>query len=83
MPQSGSAFENSLRSSQSALSGYFGAAHTQMPAQVELYEQLGRQALQWAFVDVFRWLALLCFACVILVWFLKKVKPGKAPEGVH
>jgi len=48
-----------------------------------LYQQLERQALNWAFVDVFRWLSLLCLLCVVLVWFLKKVKPGKAPEGVH
>jgi len=26
---------------------------------------------------------MLCFACVIIVWFFKKVKPGKAPAGAH
>jgi DHA2 family multidrug resistance protein len=83
MPQSGAAYENSLKGAQQAVTGYFGAAHSQMPAQVELYEQLGRQALQWAFVDVFRWLSILCMSCVIFVWFLKKVKPGKAPAGAH
>jgi DHA2 family multidrug resistance protein len=48
-----------------------------------LYQQLGQQALNWAFVDVFRWLSLLCFVCVGAVWLLKKVKPGKAPAGAH
>jgi DHA2 family multidrug resistance protein len=48
-----------------------------------LYQQLGQQALNWAFVDVFRWLSLLCFVCVAAVWLLKKVKPGKAPAGAH
>ena len=53
------------------------------PAQATLYSQLGRQAAAWAFVDVFRWLSLLCFFCVGVVWFFKKVKPGKGPAGAH
>ena len=36
-----------------------------------------------AFVDIFRWLSILSFACVIAVWFFKKVKPGKGPAGAH
>jgi DHA2 family multidrug resistance protein len=70
-----------------ALTGYLGH-HTAPPnaagaAQQVLYQQLNRQALLWSFVDVFRWMSLICFACVILVWFFKKAKPGKAPVGVH
>jgi DHA2 family multidrug resistance protein len=34
-------------------------------------------------VDVFRWLSIILFVCVIAVWFLKKVKPGKGPAGAH
>jgi DHA2 family multidrug resistance protein len=45
--------------------------------------ELQRQASNWAFVDVFRWLSLLCFFCVGIVWLFKKVKPGKAPAGAH
>jgi DHA2 family multidrug resistance protein len=48
-----------------------------------LYGQLQRQALLWAFVDVFRWLSLLIFFCVAAVWLFKKVKPGKGPAGAH
>jgi DHA2 family multidrug resistance protein len=83
MPQSGAAYQNSLHSTQQALTTTFGAANAAPAAQATLYDQLTRQALNWAFVDVFRWLSILCFACVFFVWFLKKVKPGKAPEGVH
>jgi DHA2 family multidrug resistance protein len=54
-----------------------------LPAQTTLYQQLGRQASNWAFVDVFRWLSLLCFFCVGIVWLFKKVKPGKGPAGAH
>jgi DHA2 family multidrug resistance protein len=72
----------------SALTGYL-SQHTAAPnahyaAQSTLYRQLGQQALLWAFVDVFRWMSLICFACVVLVWFFKKAKPGtKAPAGAH
>jgi len=52
-------------------------------SQVSLYQQLERQASSWAFVDVFRWLSLLCFFAVVIVWFFKKVKPGKGPAGAH
>jgi MFS transporter, DHA2 family, multidrug resistance protein len=51
--------------------------------QATLYQQLQRQASEWAFVDVFRWLSLLCFVSVVIVWLLKKVKPGKAPAEAH
>jgi MFS transporter, DHA2 family, multidrug resistance protein len=71
----------------SALTGYL-TLHTAAPnaqhfAQQTLYQQLGRQALLWSFVDVFRWMSLICFMCVILVWFFRKAKPGRAPAGVH
>jgi DHA2 family multidrug resistance protein len=83
MPQSGAAYENSLRSTTQALTNSFGSANAAYAAKTTLYDQLTRQALNWAFVDVFRWLSILCLACVLFVWLLKKVKPGKAPEGVH
>jgi DHA2 family multidrug resistance protein len=72
----------------SGLTGYL-TRHTAAPnahhaAEGLLYQRLGQQSLLWAFVDVFRWMSLICFACVILVWFFRKVKPGaKAPVGAH
>jgi len=72
----------------SALTGYLGQhtapANAAAGAAATLYERLGQQALLWSFVDVFRWMSLICFACVLLVWFFRKVKPGtKAPAGAH
>jgi DHA2 family multidrug resistance protein len=71
----------------SALTGYLtqhtAAPNAQHAAAQTLYQQLGRQALLWSFVDVFRWTSLICFVCVILVWFFRKAKPGRAPAGVH
>jgi DHA2 family multidrug resistance protein len=49
-----------------------------------MYQQLGQQSLFWPFVDVFRWLALLSFGCVGLVWLFRKVAlGGKPPAGAH
>ncbi|MGC2621387.1 MAG: DHA2 family efflux MFS transporter permease subunit [Acidobacteriaceae bacterium] len=71
----------------SALTGYLtqhtAAPNARLAAEQTMYKQLGQQSLLWAFVDVFRWMSLICFACVVLVWFFKKAKPGKAPVGVH
>ncbi len=83
VPISGQQFQNSLQGAQQSVTNAFGPANTLAPAQSLLYEQLGRQAANWAFVDVFRWLSMLCFFCVGIVWFLKKVKPGKPPAGAH
>jgi MFS transporter, DHA2 family, multidrug resistance protein len=72
----------------SALTGYI-TQHTAAPnaaqaAQGALYQRLSQQALLWAFVDVFRWTSLVCFACVVLVWFFKKARPGaRPPAGAH
>jgi DHA2 family multidrug resistance protein len=70
-----------------SLGGYLStktnAANTSGAAAGQLYEQLGQQALLWAFVDVFRWTALLAFLCVALVWLFKRVKAARAPVGAH
>jgi MFS transporter, DHA2 family, multidrug resistance protein len=83
VPLTGQQFQNSMIATQQALSGYYGKANALLPAQTTLYKQLGRQASNWAFVDVFRWLSLLCFFCVGIVWLFKKVKPGRGPAGAH
>jgi DHA2 family multidrug resistance protein len=70
-----------------ALQGYLGhqtapanAAHA---AQGVIYQQLGSQALLWAFVDFFRYLAVLCAFSIGLVWCFKKVAKKKAPVAAH
>jgi len=83
VPRSGQQFQNAVNSMTQALTGHFGKANAADPAQARLYLELQRQASNWAFVDVFRWLSLLCFFCVGIVWLFKKVKPGKAPAGAH
>jgi DHA2 family multidrug resistance protein len=84
VPVSGYWFEQQ----SAALRGYFShltnAPNAAGASFAQLYTQIGQQALLWAFVDVFRWTALLCFGCVALVWLFRKVKPGKkAAAGAH
>jgi DHA2 family multidrug resistance protein len=83
VPRTGQQFQNSLQNMTGFLRGYYGPANASDPAQATLYRELLRQASSWAFVDVFRWLSLLSFGCVVAVWLLKKVKPGKGPVGAH
>ena len=83
IPRSGAGFQSALGQAQSSLGNYFGPANAQAAAQANLYGRLQLQASLWSFVDVFRWLSLLCFFCVIIVWMLKKVRPGKGPAGAH
>ena len=67
-----------------AFMGRFGnPANAQARSASTLYHGLGQQALLWAFVDIFRWTAILCFLCMALVWLFAKVKHGASPAAAH
>ena len=78
VPITGQQFQNSLGAAQQSLSDLFGPSNNLHPAQAQLYRQLGTQASLWSFVDVFRWLSLLSFLCLGVVWLFK----GPAPAGL-
>jgi DHA2 family multidrug resistance protein len=42
---------------------------------------VNQQALLWSYVDDFRYLALVCFACVPLVFMLRKAVAKKGAVG--
>ena len=83
VPQSGAVFEQRMRGLTAYLSHHTAPANAGAAAQGQIYSQLTAQALLWAFVDFFRWLALLCFFSVGLVWCFKKVQGAKPPAGAH
>ncbi|MDR3774523.1 MAG: EmrB/QacA family drug resistance transporter, partial [Terracidiphilus sp.] len=71
-----------------ALSYYL--AHHIGPAQARsgsfgmLYGLMEQQSALMAYVDVFRWTALLAFFCAAASWLFKKpVKGAKSPPGLH
>jgi MFS transporter, DHA2 family, multidrug resistance protein len=73
-----------FQQSISSLTGFLGRqvnpANALRGAASMLYQSLRQQALLWAFVDVFRWTAVLCFLCMALVWLFRKARhvKGKA-----
>jgi DHA2 family multidrug resistance protein len=71
-----------------ALAGYIG--HHLGPAQGRpgamslLYGMMEQQAALMAYVDVFRWTALLAFLCAAATWMFKKPARHDAPTpGAH
>jgi DHA2 family multidrug resistance protein len=82
LPQGQAWLHQRLQTLHGYLSTQTDSANAGVAAQRQIYGMLQQQSLLWAFVDVFRWTALLSAMCIILVWFFKKVH-GKAPAGVH
>lgn len=76
-----------LEQRMSALTNYLGRAinpaNARGGARAQINHQLVTQARLWAYVDVFRWTAVLAFAAVGVVWMFRKVRPGKGPMGAH
>jgi DHA2 family multidrug resistance protein len=83
IPQAGYWFEQRVRILTNLLSTRTAPANASAAAQGQIYQQVGQQALLWAFIDIFRWTALLSFGCVLFVWLFRKAKPGKSPVGAH
>jgi DHA2 family multidrug resistance protein len=49
-----------------------------------LYRLVEQQAALLAYVDIFRWTAVLAFFCAVATWLFKKQpRHSKAPEGMH
>ncbi|HEX7730135.1 MAG TPA: DHA2 family efflux MFS transporter permease subunit [Terracidiphilus sp.] len=77
-----------LQQKSAALAGYLGQhlgrAQGKPGAFGMIYGLMEQQSALLAYVDVFRWTALLAFFCAGAVWlFDKPVQHAKAPEGIH
>lgn len=83
VPTSSYWFQQQLAAISQYLRTQTNPANSIHAGESQLYRVLGRQALLWAFVDVFRWIALLCFISVPLVWVFRKVKSYGASMGAH
>lgn len=77
------ALQERLDSIQEALRAQAGDIQAQQQAYGVLYGIVQRQAMLLAFVDNFRWLALLCLLCVPAVWLFQKVTSTKGPVAAH
>jgi len=77
-----------LQQKSAAIAGYVG--HQLGPAQGRpgafglMYGLMEQQSALMAYVDVFRWTALLAFFCAAAAWLFKKpTKHAVLPPGVH
>ena len=66
-------YEGALQSAQAYLSTSVDAAQARLMAPGVIYQSLLQQANLFAFVDVFRLLALVSFACILGVFAMKRV----------
>jgi len=73
------AFRSKLEITQAALAQQVTAAQAQTMAPGVIYKSLLQQSDLLAYVDDFRWLALICFVSIPLVLCLKRVS---AQQGV-
>jgi DHA2 family multidrug resistance protein len=66
------------------LGHHLGRAQGRPGSMGMVYGLMEQQSALMAYVDVFRWTALLAFFCAIAVWlFRKPPKHAKPPEGLH
>ncbi|HEY3914083.1 MAG TPA: DHA2 family efflux MFS transporter permease subunit [Verrucomicrobiae bacterium] len=77
-----STFQSTLQGMQAALGPQVGAAQAQSMAAGSIYSSLLQQSTLLAYVDDFRWLALLSFIAIPVVLFLKRIST-KAAVAVH
>jgi DHA2 family multidrug resistance protein len=76
------AYQNTAQLAQAALASQVGPGQAQSLAGGMIYKSLLQQSNMLAYMDDFRWLALLCFAVIPLALFLKHVII-KDPIAVH
>jgi DHA2 family multidrug resistance protein len=75
-------FQSRLQAMGAALAHQVTGAQARVMAPGAIYQSLLQQSNLLAYVDDFRWLALLCFVSIPLVLFLKKVS-SEGKVSVH
>ena len=76
-------FQQYLQSTSGMLGQYNDPATAQQQAYGLLYGTLQQQANLFAYIDTFRWLALLCLVCVPLVFLFRRMKAHGGAIAVH
>jgi MFS transporter, DHA2 family, multidrug resistance protein len=75
--------QNQLRALQQYLQTQgFSAVDAMQKAYALIGRQVEGQALLWSYVDDFRYMALMCFACIPIVFILKKAVAREGAAGV-
>jgi DHA2 family multidrug resistance protein len=75
--------QNQLHSLQQYLQSQgYGPVDAMQKAYAIIARQVQAQAVLWSYVDDFRYMALICFACIPVVFLLKKAIAKKGAIGV-
>ena len=72
-----------LAGQEALLAPGLGSATAARQAVARAYGVLIQQATFFAYVDTFRWLAILCFLSVPLALLLRRVTRGRGPVAAH
>jgi DHA2 family multidrug resistance protein len=70
------AVQQSLHAYSRMFTGATGATTAHQQAYGMLQNVVSQQAALWSYIDDFRYMAVACFACVPVVWLLKRVRGG-------
>jgi DHA2 family multidrug resistance protein len=72
-----------LTSFQALTSVHAGPKLASLRAYALLNRGLNQQAVIYSYVDDLRYMALMCFVCIPIVFLFRKVKPKKGPVAAH
>ncbi len=73
-------FQQAVTQSSQMLARTYGSANATLRAYALIGNSLDAQATLWSYIDDLRYMAMLAFCCVPLVWALKKIK---TKEAIH
>ncbi len=74
VPQTSLWFQQHASGAGAYLGRQLGHAAGQPAALASMYRELQHQAMLWAFVDVFRWTALVTFAAGAMCWLFQRIR---------
>ena len=76
-------YQQNLSHFTSVFSQYADPVTAQHQALGQMGQILAQQASLWSYIDDFRYMALACFACVPVVWIVRRVRSRGAVAGAH
>ena len=76
-------YQSALQAGQTLLATRVGDAQAQLMAPGTIYSALQQQSALFAYVDDFRWLALVSFVSLLAVLWMKRVSPQKGTIAIH
>lgn len=77
------AYQQQFQNIVSGLSQYSDPVTAQTRAMNVMYNIVVQQSVHFAYMDIFRLLAVICVCCIPIAFLLKKPKPGSGSIAMH